>query len=215
MNYIIDGYNLLFRLLHSGENISERREELILSFAEHAMQAEMNMTIVFDSHFQNTLLQRKHIRNLEVVYTDMGETADDHILSLLKRHENPKNCMVVTSDNQLSWRCRRQLAKTQSVETFLKVLKHRVQRKRTLKKDSKKVEPHKKKIKKDLPKIDLVEKDELSNYYLDTFNNRLKEMEHSRNKVLSKKDSDETIIESEMARWLRLFQEKLKSENGA
>ncbi|MFQ5444883.1 MAG: NYN domain-containing protein, partial [Nitrospinales bacterium] len=127
MHYLVDGYNLMFRVLHAGDDLQAQREEIILDLNEKIQVLHLDVLIVFDAQYQYGRGSRSHLNYLEICFTDKGETADDFIIHKLKSTENPKQITVVTSDNKLGWRARRCLAKTETVEIFLTWLNKRYQ----------------------------------------------------------------------------------------
>jgi hypothetical protein len=135
MHYIIDGYNLLFRMLHAGDNLKEQRQDLIGDISKKVECLQMDATIVFDAHFQEGDLTRSHVSRLEVLFTAAGETADEYIIDSLKLEKKPRQETVVTSDKKLAWQARRLLAKTETVEEFLEWLNKRYKNKLRQKKN--------------------------------------------------------------------------------
>lgn len=119
MHYYIDGYNLLFRRVHAPDDLQKSREQLILEINKKAALLNMDITIVFDSTFQFSEGSRTHFQNLEILFTDHGETADELILSLLKTAKHPTQETVVTSDRRLASEARRCQAQTENVDTFI------------------------------------------------------------------------------------------------
>lgn len=137
MHYFIDGYNLLFRRLRAGGELQIQREFIIRELDECASFLELDITIVFDSQHQYGLGTRTHYHHIEICFTDEGETADDYILKALKRVAKSQQETVITSDKRLAWQVRRRLAKTESVEQFLKwVIKRSQNKTRRLKQEA-------------------------------------------------------------------------------
>lgn len=118
MHYYIDGYNLLFRTLQSSKDLRSQREALIADLATKANFLRLNITIVFDSYYQQEEESYNHVNNMKVCFTNVGETADDFIVKALNHLEKSDNQTVVTSDRDLANRCRIALANTKSVEEF-------------------------------------------------------------------------------------------------
>lgn len=137
MHYYIDGYNLLFRMSKAGGDLQNQRKQLIDDLFEKVHFLEMDVTLVFDSQYQLDDLSRSHKRNLEIVFTNHGETADACIIALLKMEMDPQQHTVVTSDKLLAWKARCQRAKTETVEQFIKYLKRRYENRKKHQK-----EPH-------------------------------------------------------------------------
>lgn len=140
MHYYIDGYNLLFRSLHAKDNLKTQRQELIHYLETRCQFLNLDITVVFDSQYQPDDGSRSHYSCLEICFTAEGETADDYILQELKESLTPSEETVVTSDKKLAWRCRRRLAKTESVEEFITWLNKRYKNKlKQLKEEAEKI----------------------------------------------------------------------------
>lgn len=118
MHYLIDGYNLLFRLLVPDNKIEAYRESLIKILLKQTEEKKMYMTVVFDAHNQKTDGYRTHKGMLEIVYTDFGQTADAYILN----HLEPET-IVVTSDDHLARHVRNSGYQTISINKFIKLIR--------------------------------------------------------------------------------------------
>lgn len=129
MHYYVDGYNLIFRTLSGGESLQQRRERLISELNEKSEWLKLSITLVFDSQYQKSDSTRHHYKTLEIYYTDEKETADDYIIRVLKQHTEKEQLTVVTSDQLLAWRARREGAITLSSEEFIGMLKRRAKNK--------------------------------------------------------------------------------------
>lgn len=125
MHYYIDGYNIIFRVLHATETLQLQREALIYDLSYKSELFNLDLTIVFDSHYQESDSSRSHLDRLEIAYTSKDETADDYILKAVKHHRTPKQLVVVTSDNHLAWKARSLGAKTEPAEVFMERLQKR------------------------------------------------------------------------------------------
>lgn len=122
MHYFIDGYNLLFRLMHAHDNLQSQRESIIYDLNKKISLVKLEVSIVFDSAFQMGDRTRTHFNELEILFTAQGETADEYILDEIKNLEHPQQETVVTSDKQLAWKVRHHSAHTESVEEFMQWL---------------------------------------------------------------------------------------------
>ena len=52
MHYFIDGYNLLFRLLHGSEDLQSEREAIIYELNKKISLIKLDVAIVFDAAYQ-------------------------------------------------------------------------------------------------------------------------------------------------------------------
>jgi len=210
MHYIIDGYNLLFWLKGDRQNLEPLRRSFIQDMDRKAALLKMEMTIVFDGHFQEDEQTRTHFRNLEIIYTSHGESADELIVSELQSSLDVRNEVVVTSDRELSWRAKRLHAKTERANEFYRTLQERYQKRQ--KRQVKEVLP-KAKVKRQItvePEIVVV--DESVEFYQKVFEDRLKEEERLEQKNPKRKKSEGQKKVDDYQRWLKAFEEKLNDE---
>lgn len=212
MHYFIDAYNLLFRLRGRDEQLQRQRDHLIHDLAKQAAALDLDVTLVFDSSYPPGEATKGHLGAIEIIYTSQGESADSYILNALSGISLLKQETVVTSDKALAACSRRQGAKVISVENFLlwleacyrnKRKKHRMQELRPV---SKTPNP--------LP-LKPVSPEE---HYLQVFEKRFHELEEAQEKPkLEKKRGRKQkprVVkespESDMERWLRIFEEGVK-----
>jgi uncharacterized protein len=212
MHYFIDGYNLMFRMQATGMTLQSEREKFISDLYEKIQIAELNATLVFDAQHQIGLGSRSHINLLEICFTDEGETADDYIINELHASPNPREEIVITSDNILAWRARRLHAKTESAETFMRWLDHRYRKKKKnrtspLPVSTPPVIPQEL-INPPPAQID----DPTLDRYLQIFEKKMEELppaDIKRAKKIEKTQNNE----KEEDRWLRLFEERFNDKD--
>ena len=94
-------------------------EQITLDLEKKINLLELDVTLVFDSHYQKDDHTRSHFNSLEIIFTASGETADEFILQELKESKTPSQHIVITSDKKLARLCQLRLSKTESVEEFL------------------------------------------------------------------------------------------------
>lgn len=200
--FLIDGYNLFFRTTRGeeGDNFTREREKIILSLADQIQLAKLSAILVFDSAWHEGPAERKIKNQLEIYYTDLGESADDWIIAEVKRAENPAQLTVVTSDKKLAWRARVKGAQTLPVEEFLLLLRRLVK---------KKTAPPK-----ELPpstKIEIKKPPTLNERYEKAFSREVEPepSKEKRKEGLKKKEKKTEPSISDYERWLKAF------ENGA
>lgn len=220
MYYYIDGYNLLFRLLYSDRDFSVKRQQLIEELSDKLKQIEIDATIVFDSHYRQEESTRTHYHHLEIIFTSPGETADDRIIAEVEAETNPHHITVVTSDKKLAWFARRCHAKTESIEQFLDWMNKRYKKRQKEIPKKAPIIPKPIVAKKPLPAPEKPP-ESCFEYYLKTFESRLDKLEESKprepskRKPTPKKRKIPNVVEeeksfSEMDRWLRLFESRLR-----
>ncbi len=109
---------MLFRLGYAGHDLQSEREQVIYELNQKVVLVKINVSIVFDAAFQVGERSRSHFNELEILFTAQGETADEFILDALKSSVHPRQEIVVTSDKRLAWLARRHSAQTESIEDF-------------------------------------------------------------------------------------------------
>ncbi|WP_059360255.1 NYN domain-containing protein [Parachlamydia acanthamoebae] len=223
MHYFIDGYNLMFRVLRVGDNLALQREKIIEDLHSKIAALNLNVTLVFDAQYQLGETSRTHYKQLEIIFSSTGETADEFIISELKIRKSPFQCTVVTSDKKLAWLSRLQAAKTETVEEFIGWLNKRYAnrgRRRILPRlqlEKKQITPPKKVPTEPLP---AVQAEDCFSYYLNAFQKNLEKLiaenPPKRKKASLKKDKqiqeEQVRLESDYSRWERLFNERLKED---
>ncbi|MCE5315785.1 MAG: NYN domain-containing protein [Parachlamydia sp.] len=179
MRYYVDGYNLLFRLFKTDEELQERRDRFLEALQEKAALINLQVTVVFDSQYHPGEGTHTHFGTLDIIFTDAEITADECILNLIKSDTRKK--IVVTSDKSLAIRARHLEAKTETAEEFLGWLNKRYHNR--FKRQKKEAKPKPKTVaappvekpakrKKPSPKATLAE---CFDYYLEVFENKLEE----------------------------------------
>lgn len=205
MHYLIDGYNLLFRISTVLEDFSAGREAIIQDLNRKASRLNMDLILVFDAPGREGEAYRTHYNQLEIIFSAEGETADELILKILKGKKGCADYTVVTSDNQLAWRARHLGAKTEMVDSFL--IKLNKQYLNALRKESKTLtlpdQKRKKVESKEILSDQVVEGS--FEYYLEIFEKNIQ--------PAPVKEERKREVESDLERWLRIFEERLR--NGA
>lgn len=195
MHYYIDGYNLLFRIVKaSDEDLQKQREQIIDDLGRKINHLNIDATIVFDSYYQKGMRERSFKHNVEILFTDEGETADECILDELRTKRNPRLETVVTSDKKLAWQSRLKGAHTLSVEDFLSCLNQRWR---------KKIQPSKIEKKEPEPIIIPEKKETVEEFYLKSFEDAL-----AGDPFFKKEREKKEKRKSDYERWLDAFEEK-------
>ncbi len=121
MYYLVDGYNLLFRLESSKKkNLQKRREELIELLNIELACFKSRVSVIFDSAEQiREFPQIAKLDNLEIIYAPKGQTADQYIIELVELSRSPKTLTVVTSDGGLTRQCRHIGSQILTIEAFI------------------------------------------------------------------------------------------------
>lgn len=119
MHYLIDGYNLLFLLFDSPDNLQSNRKKVIDFLEESLLSLNLGVTLVFDaSHQEGNRHPFEYLESFDILFTPKGQTADDFILEKVEFSLHPAETTVVTSDKRLGMQCRHLGAHIQSLKQF-------------------------------------------------------------------------------------------------
>jgi predicted RNA-binding protein with PIN domain len=134
--YLIDGYNLLFRLLEAKKSLESERDVIIRSLQIEFSLLDLKGTIVFDAHKrQKESRSQSYNSPLIIAYTQSGETADQYILEKLETAQAPSEIAVVTDDRFLAGCAKAYQAKVLHLNAFLSLLEKKQERRRQKKED--------------------------------------------------------------------------------
>ena len=129
MRYLIDGYNLFFKIEHNILPLQKKRN-LFLQTLDHELKGlNMHVTLIFDSDHQHAhpFASKQPLETLDVVFSPKHLSADHYILELLSWHS--QNTTLITSDRELKTKATHLGAKTQSIEEFLHFLEKKLKKK--------------------------------------------------------------------------------------
>ena len=137
MNYLLDGYNILFRERDSDGSLEAQRQRLFEKLSVVAAASHLNFIVVFDSYRQACKLERHHFHSIEVVYTDFEQTADDYILEYVEclSRDNRQHTKVVTSDKTLAQKVCYERVEVLSVYSFFKEIERKTYQRMKKKKE--------------------------------------------------------------------------------
>ena len=102
---IVDGYNLLACIWSmvdfSRSDIPSIREKLLRKLASYQIYKKHQLTVVFDASQGGMPVTRQDkFLGVRIIYTKLGETADQLIKKMLDRNE--EGLVIVTSDRQIA-----------------------------------------------------------------------------------------------------------------
>jgi predicted RNA-binding protein with PIN domain len=99
---IIDGYNVIHadtRLSRlAGTDLNLARDELLGRLKKYLKSKSLHVTVVFDGRGGLTDTDAVLPEKLQVLYSAGGHTADNLILEVLRESRNPREFIVVSSD---------------------------------------------------------------------------------------------------------------------
>lgn len=100
-HYIIDGNNLLGKIPAikklQKSNKQASREKLAFLLGRYFSKSRNSVTLHFDGHLKETI----KVSGIKIKFSG-SKTADDKIKIEIERSKNPKNIIVVTSDNNVA-----------------------------------------------------------------------------------------------------------------
>lgn len=115
---LVDGYNLLGALRGMGGPLEANREALVRLLASYAARRPHEVTVVFDAMHEGGLMEARDRRGpVTLVYTALGETADDRIVRMVDAQPGAA-WLVVTSDRALAQAAKRRGADVVGAGTF-------------------------------------------------------------------------------------------------
>lgn len=123
MHYLVDAYNLLFRILKNRGPLQKNRQKLIEELNEPISKFNMHVTLVFDGaeeHFPSPT--RGHFDAIELVYTPKNTSADAYIIEMVSHAKSPAQITVVSNDGEIAKKCRNFRAHTLSIDDFIHLL---------------------------------------------------------------------------------------------
>lgn len=136
MRYIVDGYNLIFRVFESTwQSLEKQRDEVIPFLWELFEGTSHQIDIVFDSNPEHFFTENtRRDPPFHLLFSPPPLNADKFILELCHGVKKKKDITVVSSDKHLILSTKELLVPTMSVEEFLS---HFRQRKKRQKKEDK------------------------------------------------------------------------------
>lgn len=105
---IVDGYNIigawdeLQRLKE--KDLSQARDRLIELMADYQGYTDIRVLIVFDAHFVVGKESKQKKYELEIIYTNENETADECIEKLITSYKNVSNQVYVATSDYMEQR---------------------------------------------------------------------------------------------------------------
>ncbi|MCL5987020.1 MAG: NYN domain-containing protein [Actinobacteria bacterium] len=101
--YIIDGYNLMNFLKKKeytrGDSFEDQRVSFIHLMKDFASYKNARLILVFDGVKRGNNVESKGVSmDVEVIYTNRGESADEYIERMIYQARHKKNLFIVTLD---------------------------------------------------------------------------------------------------------------------
>ncbi|AKL98103.1 NYN domain-containing protein [Endomicrobium proavitum] len=126
MRYIVDGYNVINASdIFKASTLEGRRDKLFEFINQNRPHGSFknSITVVFDNKSKNPYdfcgHNKSHLGNIEIIFSDGVDLADDIIAQIVDESSNPYEITVVTNDKGIRRRTAPAGAKHESVESFL------------------------------------------------------------------------------------------------
>ena len=118
MLYLIDGYNLLFRLKSKKQSLKDARDFLLHSLGKLIQDFDLKAAIVFDSSLDLAHLfpSKSERPPLEIIFAPYGLTADEYLLEIISFKCKLQPMTLVTSDQSLALQAKSYRIKVMSIE---------------------------------------------------------------------------------------------------
>lgn len=118
MRYLIDGYNLIGH--HPDIQFTTQDKETKL--VEQLTTLANRITIVFDNQTDHPYPSKYVLKNVTVIGTSAGESADDYMCEWVRPKQHKDSLFAVTSDRDLTYRLKRERIQVMPCAAFLKLL---------------------------------------------------------------------------------------------
>ena len=124
MNYIIDGFNLAFKIPNIAQNLIKGQTGLAIKQLTHFVQnkiknSKSKIIIVFDGRGPHGQTQTQ-ASGIELIFSHKPQTADDIIRDFIRQTDKIGNWSVVSSDNEIIFTAQDHGAKVIKSDEFLK-----------------------------------------------------------------------------------------------
>lgn len=136
MNYIVDGYNLAFKIEQSSQNIKDGQTALVIKqvvhFVKSGIKDQRSKTIiVFDGKETNQPSKTSYF-GVTLLFSKKPQTADDIIRNFIRNTKNIDKWTVVSSDNEILFTAQDLGAHTLKATDFIRMRNKLLQGKQKL-----------------------------------------------------------------------------------
>lgn len=126
MQYLVDGYNLIFTALKTPSTLQAKRENAIQVLSELLAHLNLPILVIFDgARLADEESGYQYFEKFNAFFSPKGQSADDCIIEHVSICKNPKELVVVSSDKALCAHCKSFGASSQSPKAFLLSLEKR------------------------------------------------------------------------------------------
>jgi hypothetical protein len=122
MLVLIDGHNLIAKMPGINLDDADDEERLLVKLRQYRARTRRKITVVFDPGPAFNLASKRSKGGITIQYAGSGKTADDVIINRLRKARNPKQILVVTSDQAIERVARQVQARVMSSTDFAQAL---------------------------------------------------------------------------------------------
>ncbi len=122
MPILIDGHNLIGRMSWPSLRDPDDEEQLTRLLQSFQARTGKKVTVVFDPGGAIALSEVRREGGVTVVFASQGSSADRIILQRVRKSQNPRGWLVVTSDGELARQVERLGARVQPADSFARTL---------------------------------------------------------------------------------------------
>jgi len=122
VGYLIDGHNLIGKLPDLSLSDPDDEQKLIERLHIYAQRIRRPLAVVFDPGSGYVPPHRPRYGDVKATYAKRGRTADQVIVSRVRKAHNPRQITVVTSDRALAGKVRAEGAAVVGSEEFVRLL---------------------------------------------------------------------------------------------
>lgn len=123
MQYLLDGYNILFALEDSSLPLQKRRDQLIRFLQSEFTASHLQGVLVFDN--AENPHSHAYPSPLQIAYAPPKMGADAYLLELIEGSRTPSQITLITNDQGLARKARALKAHTASISTLLRLFKRK------------------------------------------------------------------------------------------
>ncbi|NBO23639.1 MAG: hypothetical protein EBU93_00135 [Chlamydiae bacterium] len=118
MLYLIDGYNLLFKLKSKKQTLKDARDFLTHALGKLVKDFDLKVSIIFDSSLDLAHLfpSKSERPPLEIIFAPYGMTADDYLIEMIRFQCKNQPLTLVTSDVKLGQEAKTYRIKLMTIE---------------------------------------------------------------------------------------------------
>ena len=127
MNYIIDGFNLAFKIQNISQSIKNGNIGKAITQLVHFVNSKVNIStskviIVFDGQDDNQPKKAK-LNGVDILFSKKPQSADDIVRDFVRKTDNINNWTIVTSDNEIIYTAKDHGAETMKSSDFINMKK--------------------------------------------------------------------------------------------